>query len=54
MSNELPTIFGVVTRAAKKKSKEKTIVTDNSSSKNKSGIKVRNLLVEELPCFALF
>jgi len=41
MSNELPTIFEVVTGAAKKQSKEKTTVTNNSSSKNKSGIKAR-------------
>lgn len=37
MINELPTIFEVVTGAAKKQSKEKTTVTNNSSSKNKSG-----------------
>eukprot|EP00253_Pinus_taeda_P022304 PITA_22304 len=41
MSNELPTIFEVVTGAAKKQSKEKTTVTNNSSSKNKSGIRAR-------------
>ena len=41
MINELPTIFEVVTGAAKKQSKEKTTVTNNSSSKNKSGIKPR-------------
>lgn len=41
MINELPTIFEVVTGAAKKQSKEKSTVTNNSSSKNKSGIKPR-------------
>jgi hypothetical protein len=49
MINELPTIFEVVTGAAKKQSKEKSTVTNNSSSKNKSGIKVGNLLITGLP-----
>uniref|UniRef100_A0A0D6R349 PHD-type domain-containing protein n=1 Tax=Araucaria cunninghamii TaxID=56994 RepID=A0A0D6R349_ARACU len=41
MINELPTIFEVVTGAAKKQSKEKSTITNNSSSKNKSGLKVQ-------------
>eukprot|EP01018_Ginkgo_biloba_P023166 Gb_22969 [translate_table: standard] len=40
MINDLPTIFEVVTGSAKKQAKEKSTVTNNSSSKNKSGIKV--------------
>eukprot|EP00252_Welwitschia_mirabilis_P025789 TRINITY_DN8200_c0_g2_i1.p1 TRINITY_DN8200_c0_g2~~TRINITY_DN8200_c0_g2_i1.p1 ORF type:complete len:254 (-),score=85.07 TRINITY_DN8200_c0_g2_i1:221-982(-) len=37
MINDLPTIFEVVTGVAKKQSKEKSSVANNSSNKNKSG-----------------
>jgi len=42
MMNELPTIYEVVTGTAKKQVKERSTVTNNSSSKNKSGGKVRS------------
>lgn len=42
MMNELPTIYEVVTGTAKKQVKERSTVTNNSSSKNKLGGKVRS------------
>lgn len=39
MINDLPTIFEVVTGAAKKQSKEKSSVSNHSSNKSKSGSK---------------
>ncbi|XP_057854860.2 PHD finger protein ALFIN-LIKE 4 isoform X2 [Cryptomeria japonica] len=41
LMNELPTIFEVVTGTAKKQVKERSTVTNNSSSKSKSGGKSR-------------
>lgn len=40
MINDLPTIFEVVTGAAKKQSKEKAAVSNHSSNKSKSNSKV--------------
>lgn len=41
MINELPTIFEVVTGTTKKQAKEKSSVSNHSSSKSKSNSKVR-------------
>lgn len=49
MINDLPTIYEVVTGAAKKQSKEKSAVSNHSSSKPKSNPKVLMYL-----CFSTF
>eukprot|EP01018_Ginkgo_biloba_P012744 Gb_04584 [translate_table: standard] len=41
MINEIPTIFEVVTGSAKKQAKEKSTITNNSSSKNKPSGKLQ-------------
>jgi hypothetical protein len=43
MINELPSIFEVVTGAAKKQVKEKSSVLNNSGSKSKSNSKAVNI-----------
>lgn len=49
MINDLPTIFEVVTGAAKKQVKERSSVSNNNSIKSKSNPKVWNDI--NLPCF---
>jgi positive regulator of sigma E activity len=43
MINDLPTIFEAVTGLAKKQGKEKSSVSNNSSTKSKSNSKVSKL-----------
>ncbi|KAL4316396.1 hypothetical protein AHAS_Ahas15G0280900 [Arachis hypogaea] len=45
MINEVPTIFEVVTGAAKKQVKEKSSVLNHSGSKSKSNSKAVNILL---------
>lgn len=56
MINELPTVFEVVTGAAKKQQKEKSSVSNHSSSKSKSNPKSvgKGLLIEYFICAAVF
>lgn len=49
MINDLPTIFEVVTGAAKKQTKEKSSVSNHSSNKSKSNSKVW----KKFACFAV-
>lgn len=50
MINDLPTIFEVVSGGAKKQAKEKSSVSNHSSSKSKSNSKVRvSILYFQLP-----
>lgn len=44
MINDLPTVFEVVTGAAKKQQKEKLSVPNNSGNKSKSNSKVVNMI----------
>lgn len=53
MINDLPTVFEVVTGAAKKQQKEKSSVSNHSSTKSKSNSKLvgTNFLDNRLFCF---
>lgn len=56
MINELPTIFEVVTGTTKKQAKEKSSVSNHSSSKSKSNSKVTKNFADlvYVPLFCFF
>lgn len=51
MINDLPTIFEVVTGNVKKQGKDKSLVTNNSSNKSKTGSKGVNIIFSILVHF---